>query len=177
MQGYPFFLPQRVLSLRLLRLIEKQKSRNRERNQETERRYWRIGSISFTIAPCRFLYHSLTPVRHSSTLTHSSPRPPLPLSLSSFPPNYLRSKSLHTQRLNPSLSFRPLHSCLDLPVTISCSMCVYVISKLILCRVPRSWHVAYLTARVKLQELQMSSQQRQKHTHTLPLLHMSFSLA
>lgn len=36
-----------------------------EWNQEKERRYCRTGGITFTTGPCRFPYHSLTPVRHS----------------------------------------------------------------------------------------------------------------
>ncbi|KAA8594469.1 hypothetical protein FQN60_011604, partial [Etheostoma spectabile] len=52
MQGYPFFLPQQVLLfLRLLRLRESQKSSNRVKSRERERRYCRTGGITFTVGP------------------------------------------------------------------------------------------------------------------------------
>lgn len=132
MQGYPFFLPQCVLLfLRLPRLRENQKSRNRGGNQEKETllthwwHYLHCWSLQISLSLTNISMAQLNTYTLSESFTallHS----PASLSLSLFSSNCLRSKSLHTQRLNPSLSFRPLHSCSDLPVTISCSVCVYV---------------------------------------------------
>lgn len=116
---------------------ENQKSRNRERNQETVLTHWWHYLHRWSLQISLSLTNTSTAQLNTYTLSESFTliltRPPFSFSLflSLSLSDCLRSKSLHTQRLNPSLSFRPLHSCLDLPVTISCS--VFVCARVYVC--------------------------------------------